>query len=66
MSNRHKTVNSNLNFPSGDENQDNINQAEISIESTHDQTSVETNTNPTEIKQQNPLIFSDPFYSDSR
>ena len=64
MSKKHKTVNSKSISPSEDENHDNVNQTGSNIESTHDKTFVEWNTNPTEKKTQNPQQTQDSSFSD--
>ena len=55
MSVRHRVVPSQSNTPSATEEVDDNNEVENNIESSEDQISVVTNTNPSEKTQQNPL-----------
>ena len=64
MSSRHTTKNINSNTPSEDEYFDKIIQTENTTDYTQNQTSVESNTNPTKITQQNPLQSADSSYSE--
>ena len=61
---RHQTVKSNSNHPSKDENIDNINRPEKNTESTQDQTSVGTNSDPTRRIQQNRMHIRNSSSSD--
>ena len=56
-----KTVSSSSKNPIEDETDDKYNQTELKIESTHNQTLVETKTNPSGSTQHNPLQIQDSF-----
>ena len=64
MSSRHRTVDSHSTTSSKKRNDNNNNETENIPNSPGDQTSVDSNTNPTENTKQNLLQISESFYSE--